>query len=119
MRNHLRTQALAAALFLAIATAGSSQEKPAGGPSEGIKVHGHWTIEVREPDGTLVSRTEFENALAPDMGQGSGAQFLTRLLSRDAAVGKWKWLFIRTGNALVLGPVTSTSPRRLNRGWGG
>jgi len=26
-------------------------------------VHGHWTIDVREPDGTLVSHNEFENAL--------------------------------------------------------
>lgn len=39
--------------------------KPTGGQHEGIKVHGHWTIEVRNPDGTLVSRHEFENALDP------------------------------------------------------
>ncbi len=26
--------------------------KPAGGMGEGIKVHGHWTIEVRNPDGS-------------------------------------------------------------------
>ncbi len=29
-----------------------------GQPSEGIKVHGHWVIEVRDPDGTLVTRQE-------------------------------------------------------------
>ena len=33
------------------------------GTGEGIKVHGHWTIEVRNPDGTLDSRREVENAL--------------------------------------------------------
>jgi hypothetical protein len=34
-----------------------------GGTHEGIKVHGHWMIEVRSPDGKLVSHTEFENSL--------------------------------------------------------
>jgi hypothetical protein len=43
-------------------TAGSSAPK---GQSEGINVHGHWTIEVRNPDGKVVSHTEFENALSP------------------------------------------------------
>jgi hypothetical protein len=31
--------------------------------SEGIKVHGRWTVEVRNPDGSLASRSEFDNAL--------------------------------------------------------
>jgi hypothetical protein len=30
---------------------------------EGITVHGHWTIEVREPDGAVVTHREFENSL--------------------------------------------------------
>ncbi|MGD0481534.1 MAG: hypothetical protein ABSA42_15280 [Terracidiphilus sp.] len=34
-----------------------------GGMHEGIKVHGHWMIEVRRPNGKLVSHTEFENML--------------------------------------------------------
>ena len=41
------------------ATAGTA----AKGTQEGIKVHGHWTIEVRNPDGKVVTHTEFENAL--------------------------------------------------------
>ena len=32
------------------------------GSNEGIQVHGHWTIEVTNPDGSLASRTEFERA---------------------------------------------------------
>jgi len=36
-----------------------------GGTDEGIKVHGHWMIEVRSPDGKLVSHTEFENSVIP------------------------------------------------------
>ena len=33
------------------------------GTSEGIQVHGDWTIAVHDPDGTLVERREFKNAL--------------------------------------------------------
>ena len=51
----------------------------AQGPQEGIKVHGHWAIEVRNPDGTLASHTEFENALMP-----GGAGILAMLLGRTA-----------------------------------
>src|ERR1700747_3718133 len=36
-----------------------------GGQHEGIKVHGHWTIEVRNPDGSLTRHVEFENSLDP------------------------------------------------------
>lgn len=46
--------------------AGVEPEPNAGtadGLTEGVKVHGHWTIDVLEPDGTLVSRREFENSL--------------------------------------------------------
>jgi hypothetical protein len=38
------------------------------GNHEGIKVHGHWTVEVRNPDGKVVSHSEFENSLAPVTG---------------------------------------------------
>ena len=58
--------------------------KPPGGPQEGIKVHGHWVIEVRNPDGTLVARREFTNKLVSD-----GALALVRLLSRSSSVGRW------------------------------
>src|SRR4051812_28098741 len=30
---------------------------------EGVTLRGHWVIEVRNPDGTLVTRREFDNAL--------------------------------------------------------
>lgn len=41
-----------------------SEAKPAGdGSHEGIKVHGHWTIDVRNPDGALITHREFENSL--------------------------------------------------------
>ena len=40
--------------------------EPAGGGDEGIQVHGHWTIDVLDPDGTLVRHVEFDNALLPE-----------------------------------------------------
>jgi len=55
-----------------------------GGPHEGIKVHGHWTIEVRNPDGTMVTHQEFENSL-----QASGATVLANVLNSGSVPGGW------------------------------
>jgi hypothetical protein len=59
----------------------TKSERP-GGPQEGIKVHGHWVIEVRNPDGSFVSRKEFENALV-------ARTLLATVLGRQASVGLW------------------------------
>jgi hypothetical protein len=40
-------------------------------PGDGIKVHGHWTIDVHNPDGKLASHNEFENACV-QCGQALG-----------------------------------------------
>jgi hypothetical protein len=56
-----------------------------GSPREGIQVHGHWTIEVTNPDGTLAERREFDNALQPD-----GAQVIAKVLGRENSVGGWQ-----------------------------
>ncbi|HYL84029.1 MAG TPA: hypothetical protein VE263_07340 [Candidatus Angelobacter sp.] len=58
---------------------------PSGGPHEGIKVHGHWTIEVRNSDGSVSSHQEFENSLA-----SGGTSVLGAILSRQNAVGLWR-----------------------------
>lgn len=64
-------------------------ETDTGNPSEGIQVHGHWTIEVRDPDGTVASRREFENALTQE-----GAEALISLLTdlRPAGLGDADWV---------------------------
>lgn len=51
---------------------------------EGIKVHGHWVIEVRDADGSLDSRTEFDNAL-----QYNGAVTLASILAGNTAPFYW------------------------------
>jgi hypothetical protein len=81
-------------------TADTSAGPPAGGPSEGIRVHGDWTIEVRQPDGSLVSRSQFQNALTT-----LGRDRLNSFLSRANTPGAW---------AVTLdGTSPSTTPCRL------
>lgn len=59
------------------------EEKPSGDAShQGIKVHGHWTVEVRNPDGSVVTHREFENSLFPSPA-------LASILGRQVASGFW------------------------------
>jgi len=74
---------------------GASETKPAGGPQEGIKVHGHWTIDVRNPDGTLASHHDFENSL-----QSTGAGVLVGSLSRASVTGLWNISFTDSSTGL-------------------
>jgi hypothetical protein len=61
---------------------------PAGAPSEGVQVHGHWTIDVRNPDGSLVNHQEFENSL-----DSTGNITLAKVLSGNMTAGPWRiWL---------------------------
>jgi hypothetical protein len=55
-------------------------QESSGGMRDGVKVRGHWTIDVRNANGTLASHREFENALtagSPYTGAGVIAQLLT------------------------------------------
>jgi hypothetical protein len=89
--------------------AGEEESAPAnrehaGGPQEGIKVHGHWVIDVRNPDGELVTHREFENALI----QG-GQTFLETVLLRAGSVGYWQVLLDAvTNNYLLTEPGDAT-----------
>lgn len=55
--------------------------------SDGITVHGHWTIDVRNADGSLAAHYEFENALANHLGAST---FLNGVLARTKRVGRWQ-----------------------------
>src|SRR5688500_8825829 len=86
------------AMVLATATMASAQTAPAappvGGAREGITVHGRWVVEVQNPDGTIVSRTEFNNALS------GGGQHLVHLLSRTGVPGRWVLYLTSSGTSL-------------------
>jgi hypothetical protein len=78
----LQTVCIAATCILGVSSAAPIQ---AQGQREGIVVRGQWVLEVRNPDGTLVTRREFENDLVPDYG----GLLLGRFLSRRATPGHW------------------------------
>jgi hypothetical protein len=84
--------AASAPVLAQVTTPAASESK--GAQKESIKVHGHWTIDVRNPDGTLVTHREFENAITP-----SGQVQLTKILGRVAKPGLWEIdLFSPVGN---------------------
>ena len=74
----------------------------AGGPQEGIKLHGHWTIDVKNPDGTLVKHSVFENQLQYD-----GTQYLTGLISGYAAAGDYAIYFTNATAQATASPTTN------------
>jgi hypothetical protein len=82
----------------------SEGKPPAKGQHEGITVHGHWTIEVKNPDGSLVQHVEFENAL-----QAAGVDLLPALLGRTASPGAWAIMLSSDQTTSVPGPCTESS----------
>lgn len=60
----------------------AAEEAKKKGSGEGIQVHGHWTIEVKDPDGKVATHREFENSLT-----SGGASILADLLLGYAVNG--------------------------------
>ena len=90
-------------------------ERRPGGNHEGITVRGQWTIEVRNPDGKLVTHREFENGLTPYAGEG--ATLLSAFIGRVVTPGLWMveladpilTNYIQIGEAGTCTPGTITS----------
>jgi hypothetical protein len=80
--------------------------KPAKAAGEGIKVHGHWKLDVRNPDGKLVKTYEFENSLVTP---NSGDFILSYLLAGQAAVAGWEVLLNSSTNTGTLCASASTA----------
>jgi len=92
-RGGLRLLLVPIVLLGAASNAFSQTEPREGAPGEGIKVHGHWVIDVRNPDGSLASHLEFENRLALPGDEpfgGAGNRILAALLGRANSVGVWE-----------------------------
>ncbi len=75
------TQVLAQSATGAPAAATSSDVR-----QEGVKVHGDWTLTVRNPDGTVAGRYEFKNALAIN---SFADLLLAEILEGTRVPGKW------------------------------
>lgn len=67
---------------LSVVTTKAESHGSGGTLGNAIKVHGHWAIDVRNPDGTLAAHHEFENSLVPDVGPWG----LAHLLAREVTV---------------------------------
>jgi hypothetical protein len=79
--------------------------------NQGIRVHGHWVLQVKNPDGTLGERREFDNSLVSStfsLGMINGGQLLTLLISGNAVAGDPGIAFI-TPNAVGM-PTAPTEP---------
>jgi hypothetical protein len=74
-------------------------QKTASGMNQNMKMHGHWTIDIKNPDGTLAQHHEFENSIQYD-----GQNYLVGLMSGYGAAGPWEIYFTSAG------AVASTSP---------
>ena len=71
---------------------GAKPSPPGGGMTEGLQVHGHWRVVVRNPDGSVASRHEFNNALVDKL-------VLLWALGYSSEV-------LITGPELFIGPLT-------------
>ena len=89
-------------LLLGGAAMAVAAEPGSGAQADGIKVHGHWTIEVRNADGTLDKRHEIENALITTTGGGSG--LLAGLLGNVYSDPRWS-MFLWGSPAPCGGPL--------------
>lgn len=92
-----------AAILIATGAAVSAQS---GGPREGIKVIGEWSIVVRDDAGNVVQRSDFRNALDPTQGGAS----LAALLSRGQQISEWLILLANSGPGTP--PCGSPTDRR-------
>jgi hypothetical protein len=92
------------ALKAAPANGPRAAAKPQSGQQEGIKVHGQWTIVIRNEDGTVAARHEFKNKL-------TDFRVLPQLLAHGGPVGEWNVLVVGNGSHPCLGPSpTTTAP---------
>jgi hypothetical protein len=57
-------------------------------PSEGIAVHGHWTVDVLNPDGSLAEHREFENSFTT-----AGKEVFTNIIARQSVTGRYSIVF--------------------------
>lgn len=70
--------------------AGAGEKRPIG-RDDGIKVHGHWVMEIKNPDGSVASRKEFENSLVTSSNPyfSPGNYGLAQLLTGQAYASQW------------------------------
>lgn len=84
-RSAIRKQWLAVFLAGALLPSAMAQTKAYDAQHDTLKVHGHWTIVIKNSDGSVASRHEFENSLF----KGDGDLLLAGILGRTMSTGNW------------------------------
>lgn len=79
----LRLIGLLGLLALVLASCGGTTPQ-ASGPTEGIQVHGDWTIDVVNADGSVAEHRVFQNALLP-----SGPNAIASLFTQEVQANLW------------------------------
>jgi hypothetical protein len=87
------------AIAISVTTSTAFTEGTGSGPKEGIKVHGHWKIVVMNPDGTVDSITEFDNALS--VGDDYGAERIVNLMTGQSVHAGWAIALANAGGSGV------------------
>jgi hypothetical protein len=100
--THTSSRLVGAALIALLPVVASATIQAQSAKGDGIKVHGYWTIDVRNADGALASHNEFENALEP-----SGGVALTGLLARNLTPTAWRLDLIGADSG---GPCVKAAP---------
>lgn len=70
--------------------------------NQGIKMHGHWIIDIKNADGSLAHHHEFENSIQYD-----GQNYLIGLMSGYGAAGLWEIYFSSVGAVAGTSPCNS------------
>lgn len=86
---------------------GEEAAKPGQAGGEGIRVHGHWVIDVKNLDGTVARHLDFQNSLVPHGAALSGDQLLAGLLSGNVSPGDPAIAFI---SSVSESGVTASDP---------
>ena len=81
--------------LLALGTACGQAAEPEPVTSDGIQVHGHWTVTVTNPDGTVDAVHEFDN----ELGLAGQAVLSAFLVSPTINIDQSEWNIVLMGNA--------------------
>lgn len=71
------------------------------GQHQSFQLHGHWVVDVKNPDGTIAQHRDFENSI-----QGGGAAFLFGLMAGYAVPANYEIFLQSTGTAPCTPPGT-------------
>ena len=86
-----------------VAKAGGEEEqespKPRKPGGEGVKVHGHWVIDLKDTDGKIIEHRDFQNSLVTNGALQGGDLGLASVISGDASPGGLSIVFVNVDTA--------------------